>query len=41
MMGALTDFVQNTYAGKQPGSYGVDYKASTITSKGQRGHRWW
>lgn len=27
MMGALTDFVQNTYAGKAPGSYSVDYKA--------------
>ena len=27
MMGALTDFVQNTYAGRKPGSYGVDYNA--------------
>ena len=27
MMGALTDFVQNNYAGRKPGTYGADYKA--------------
>ena len=27
MMGALTDFVQNTYGGRKPGTYGADYKA--------------
>lgn len=27
MMGALTDFVQNTYSGRKPGTYGADYKA--------------
>ena len=27
VMGALTDFVQNTYGGRKPGTYGADYKA--------------